>query len=82
MTHAFRKRTFLNPVSTLATSYVHAHVEDSQEGAINHGNNMLVIADCHRIVEFEFYLGTRQRRHQSLAKLDRLIDTLTRFRDA
>jgi hypothetical protein len=82
MKQAFLKRTFLNPVSTLSTSYIQANVADSQEGAVNHLGNMLIIADCHRIVEFEFYLGTRMHRRLSLAKLNHLIDTLTRFRDA
>jgi hypothetical protein len=82
MRFTFRKRTFLNPISTLSTSYIHAHVEDSQNGAVKHGGNMLVIADCHRVVEFEFYLGTRMHRRLSLAKLNHLIDTLTAFRDA
>ena len=82
MKYTFLKRTFLNPISTLSTSYIHAHVEDSHNGAVNHGGNMLVIADCHRVVEFEFYLGTRMHRRLSVAKLNHLIDTLMSFRDA
>jgi hypothetical protein len=82
MNQTFLKRTFLNPVSTLSTSYIQANVADSQNGAVNHLGNMLIIADCHRIVEFEFYLGTRMHRRLSIAKLNHLIDTLTGFRDA
>jgi hypothetical protein len=43
---------------------------------------MLIIADCHHIIEFEFYLGDKLRRRQSLAKANLLIDHLTSFRDA
>ena len=82
MKQAFLKRTFLNPISTLSTSYIQANVADSQNGAVKHLGNMLIIADCHRIVEFEFYLGTRMHRRLSVAKLNHLIDTLTGFRDA
>jgi hypothetical protein len=57
-------------------------VADSQDGAVNHLGNMLIIADCHHIVEFEFYLGDKTRRRQSLAKANLLIDHLTSFRDA
>ena len=82
MKHTLLKRSFLNPASTLSTSYIQAQVSNSQNGAANHLGDMLIIADCHRIVEFEFYLGTRKHRRQSLAKAELLIDTLTRFRDA
>jgi hypothetical protein len=82
MKQAFLKRTFLNPVSTLSTSYIQANVADSQDGAVSHLGNMLIIADCHHIAEFEFYLGTRMHRRISLAKLNHLIDTLTGFRAA
>ena len=82
MNHTFLKRTFLNPISTLSTSYIHANVADSQNGAMNHLGNMLIIADCHRAVEFEFYLGSKKHRRQSLAKANLLIQFLTAYRDA
>lgn len=82
MKHTFCERAFLNPVSTLTTSYIFSFVADSQNGAVNHLGNMLIIGDCHRVVEFEFYLGDKTRRRQSLAKANLLIDHLTRFRDA
>jgi hypothetical protein len=43
---------------------------------------MLIIADCDHVTEFEFYLGTRQHRRRSLAKIDLLIAFLTSFRNA
>ena len=82
MKQAFLKRTFLNPVSTLSTSYIQGNVADSQNGEVNHNGNMLIIADCNRITEFEFYLGTKQSRRRSLAKINLLIAFLTGFRDA
>ena len=82
MRFTFRKRAFLNPVSTLATSYIHAHVEDSLQGTVKHGSNMLTVADCHRAIDLEFYLGTKPHRRHSIAKINLLIDILTAFRDA
>jgi hypothetical protein len=79
---SFRKRSFLNPVSTDQTSYVHAVVESSRDGEYPWGTNMLTIADCRRSVQLEFFLGTRRARCVSLAKIDRLINILTRFRTA
>lgn len=82
MRFTFRKRTFLNPVSTLTTSYIHAHVEDSLQGTVKHGGNMVIIADCHHAIELEFYLGTKPHRRHSIAKINLLIEILTAFRDA
>ena len=82
MKQTFLKRTFLNPVSALSTSYIQANVADSQNGEVNHLGNMLIIADCNRAIEFEFYLGSTQHRRDSLRKINLLINTLTGFRDA
>ena len=79
---SFRKRSFLNPASTDQTSYINAVVESSQDGEYPWGTNMLTIADCRRVVQLEFFLGTKRARQISLAKIDLLITTLTRFRDA
>jgi hypothetical protein len=43
---------------------------------------MLTIADCRRRVQIEFFLGTKRERRRSLAKINLLINILTRFRDA
>ena len=82
MRHSYRKRVFLNPVSTLLPSYIMAMVEDSDEGEYKLGSNVITIADCHRHVEFEFFLGTAMHRRRSLRKIDLLIHVLTRFREA
>jgi hypothetical protein len=57
-------------------------VENSQNGSVGYGGNMIVIADCHRAIEFEFCLGNKRFRRESLAKINLLVDTLTHFRDA
>lgn len=80
--YAFYKRAFLNPVFTPETSYILAHVEDSRDGTEKAGSHMIVIADCRRVVELEFYLGNKRRRRISLAKINMLIKVLTAFRDA
>jgi len=82
MAFTFRKRAFLNPASTDHDSYVHAVVESSGEGGYPWGTNMLTIADCRHIIQLEFFLGSKRARKRSLAKINLLIDTLTRFRDA
>jgi len=43
---------------------------------------MLTLADCKRVIRIEFFLGMKRERRRSLAKLNLLIDTLTRFRYA
>jgi hypothetical protein len=82
MGFTFRKRTFLNPVETGHTSFIVAEVESSDNGSYKLGTYLLRIADCYRVVHIEFYLGSPRGRRRSLAKINLLIDTLTRFRDA
>jgi hypothetical protein len=43
---------------------------------------MLTLADCHRSVQFEFFLGNAMFRRQSLAKIDLLLKVLNGFRAA
>jgi len=78
----FRKRLFLNPASTGYTSFILAEVESSQGGAYKFGNYLLMLADCKRVIQLEFFLGTRQARRLALRKIDLLIDVLTGFREA
>src|SRR5688500_13265146 len=75
----YQKRRFLAPVSSLTTSYIVAEVESSYGGAYELGTNTLTIADCHRRVEIEFFLGSRRDRQQSLAKAQLLADIINRF---
>jgi hypothetical protein len=82
MKQTFLKRAFLNPLSTLANAYIQGNVADSENGKVNHNGNMLLIADCHRVTEFEFYLGSKKHRRQALAKANLLIQFLTAYRDA
>ncbi|MGH8628570.1 MAG: hypothetical protein ACREYC_25990 [Gammaproteobacteria bacterium] len=81
-TYTYRKRVFLSPVSTGYTSYVFAEVESSDGGEYKLGSYMLVLADCRRRIELEFFLGTARTRGQSLAKLDLLLEVLNAFRAA
>lgn len=80
-TVAFRKRSFLNPVSTGHTSYILAEAESSHNGEYKWGTYMLTIADCRRRILIEFFLGTKRARRISIAKINLLIEVLTRFRD-
>ena len=76
--YAFSKRAFLNPASTHLTSYIQAYVQKGDKW----GDHMVLIADCKRVVQLEFFLGTKRYRRISLAKIDLLIDVLTQFRAA
>ena len=78
---SFRKRVFLNPISTGHTSYILAEIESSDEGGNKWGHCMVTLADCRRRIQLEFFLGTKQTRRISLAKIDLLINVLTAFRD-
>ena len=78
----FRKRTFLDPTSTGNTSHILTEVESSRSGEYKWGTYMLTIADCRRRIQLEFVLATKQSRRISLAKINLLIEVLTRFRDA
>src|ERR1044072_1250261 len=80
--YAFSKRAFLNPASTHLTSCIQAYVQTGQDGPDKWGDNMVLIADCKRVVQLEFFLGTKRSRRVSLAKIDLLIDVLTQFRAA
>ena len=77
----YRKRVFLNPISTGHTSYILAEIESSREGENQWGHCMVTLADCRRRIQLEFFLGTKQTRRISLAKIDLLINVLTAFRD-
>lgn len=78
----YRQRAFLNPASTDHDSFIRAIVANSDNGRDMCGTNMLTIADCYRRIRLEFFLGTKRERRRSLAKIDLLINVLTRFRDA
>lgn len=79
---AYRKRAFLNPISTGKPSFISAVAESSEGGKDECGNYVLTVADCKRMVELEFPLTSPRLRKQSLAKIDLLADVINRFRDA
>jgi hypothetical protein len=79
---AFRKRFFLDSIATSHTSHLLAEVESSRNGEYQWGHYMLTLADCRRRIQWEFFLGTKQARRNSLRKINLLISLLMRFRDA
>lgn len=78
---AYRKRAFLNPISTGEPSFVFAVADSSKEGTEAHGNYVLTFADCKRIIELEFSLASPRVRKQSLAKIDLLAEVVNRFKE-
>jgi hypothetical protein len=53
---AYRKRVFLNPITTGKPSFVFAVVESSEGGKKAYGNYVLTVADCKCIIELDFSL--------------------------
>lgn len=80
--YAFAKREFLNPASTLLTSYIQAYVQTGHHGPDKFGDNMVVIADCKNVIKLEFFLGNKEARRAALAKINLLIAVLIKFRNA
>jgi hypothetical protein len=80
--YAFAKRAFLNPASTLLTSYIQAHVQTGHDGPDKFGDNIVIIADCKNVIKIEFFLGNKRARRISLAKINLLITILVKFRNA
>ena len=79
---AFRKRFFIDSITTSHTSHILVEVESSRNGEYQWGHYMLTLADCRRRIQWEFFLGTKQARRNSLRKINLLISLLMRFRDA
>ena len=77
----YRKRAFLNPISTGQPSFVFAVAESSEGGKKTYGNYVLTVADCKRMIELEFSLASPRVRKQSLAKIDLLAEVINRFKD-
>ncbi len=87
MPYRVRIRKFLNKPGYCAGAYVFAEVEDSTKHKRGkHGwpyvHVDLTLADCSRIVSFDFDLSSACHRVNSLQKIDVLVDALTQFRDA
>ena len=78
---AYRKRAFLNPISTGQPSFVFAVAESSEGGKDESGNYVLTLADCKRMVELEFPLTSPRLRKQSLKKIDLLAKVINHFKD-
>jgi hypothetical protein len=77
-----RKRHFLNPLPMGQDSYIAVAFESCENGAYPWGTNMVVIADCHRTINLEFFMGTPAARQASLSKVDGLLNTFTAARNA
>ena len=79
---AYRKRLFLNPVTTGKPSFVFAVAESSEGGKKEYGDYVLTIADCKRMIELDFSLTGPRKRKQSLAKIDLLAEVVNDFKEA
>jgi hypothetical protein len=88
MPYRMRVRKFLNRPGHHAGAYVLAAVEDSTKlkqdpnGLWPWVEVSLTLADCSRVVGFDFELETASERRNSLHKIDLLAETLNRFQEA
>lgn len=87
MPYRVRIRKFLNIQGYSANGFVCAQVEDSSNHTEDkHGwpwmDIELTLADCSRIVSFDFGLSTPGERRNSLRKIGILVDALTEFQAA
>lgn len=85
--HRVRIRRFLNVLGYNAGAYILAVVEDSSRHVRGkHGwpysEIDLTLADCGRVVTFDFDLTTPGTRRNSLRKINVMIETLTAFQEA
>jgi hypothetical protein len=78
----YRKRAFLNPISTGRPSFVFAVADSSEGGKKEYGTYVLTIADCKRMVELDFSLTGPRKRKQRLAKIDLFAEVVNGLREA
>lgn len=87
MPYRVRIRKFLNKPGFHAGAYVLAEVEDSTKHKKGkHGwpyvHVDLTLADCSRVVSFDFDLSSAKDRANSLHKINVLVESLIQFREA
>jgi hypothetical protein len=87
----FYRRRFLNPAHHHAGAYVIAEVETvirggkRRDGSAWHEDAVyvtLTLSDCSRVIDLCFDSDDAAERRASLHKINLLVDTLTRVRDA
>jgi hypothetical protein len=84
MPYRVRIRKFLNLEGFNAGAYILAAVEDSSASDDDHPyvDIDLTLADCSRVVSFDFDIDSAPARRNSLHKLNLIIDSLLDFREA
>jgi hypothetical protein len=68
--YAYLKREFLNPVDTAKVSFIYAQVESSINGSDPSINNVILIADCRRVITLDFFVGDAEFRRRSRDKIN------------
>ena len=79
---AYCERVFLHPPTAGKNSYICAIAESSEGGVYEARDYVLIVADCHHAIELEFSLVNPKEREASLAKIDILVEVVSRFREA
>lgn len=78
---AYRKRVFLDPISTGDPSFVFAVADSSEGGTKVDGNYVLTLSDWEKIIELDFPLTSPRLLQQSLRRVGLLANVVNRFRD-
>jgi hypothetical protein len=78
------ERHFLNLPGFNSGAYIRAEVKDSSEKETRrrYSEVVLEIADCDRHINLEFNLSDAAERMNSFHKIDTLLSTLTKMREA
>ena len=78
---AYRKRAFLDPISTGDPSFVFAVADSSEGGTRTDGNYVLTLSDWDHIIELDFPLTSPRLLKQSLRRVGLLAEIVNRFKD-
>ena len=78
---AYRKRAFLDPISTGDPSFVFAVADSSDGGTKADGNYVLTLSDFEHIIELDFPLTSPRLLRQSVRRANLLAEIVNRFKD-
>jgi hypothetical protein len=76
-------REFLNQPGFHSTGFIYAVVEDTETDDARWGASVsLTLGDCSKQVSFAFDMDDARGRENTIYKVDLILDTLTRFKEA
>jgi hypothetical protein len=82
MNNRFYIREFLNKPGFHSVGYILCSVEQTDKEESLPGYAQLMIGDCNRHISIDIDIATEEDRDNTLYKLDLLIDSLNKFKEA